>query len=61
VLPYQATSSRLAALLTNTSSTIIAGGPHAIIWTHADEVNRALADFIGHQGQADGRQNGRAD
>jgi non-heme chloroperoxidase len=60
VLPYQATSSRLPALLTNPSSTVIAGGPHAIIWTHADEVNRALLDFIGHPGQASGRQNGRA-
>jgi hypothetical protein len=25
--------------------------PHAIIWTHADEVNQALLDFIGHPGQ----------
>ncbi len=33
-------------------STLIAGGPHAIIWTHADEVNRAVLDFIGHPGQA---------
>jgi hypothetical protein len=39
-------------------STIIAGAPHAIIWTHADEVNQALLDFIGHPGQASGRQNG---
>jgi non-heme chloroperoxidase len=61
VLPYQATSSRLPALLNNTRSTLIAGGPHAIIWTHADEVNQALLDFIGRLGQASGSQNGRAD
>jgi non-heme chloroperoxidase len=60
VLPYQATSSRLPALLNNTRSTVIAGGPHAIIWTHADEVNQALLDFIGHPGPARGQQNGRA-
>jgi non-heme chloroperoxidase len=48
VLPYEATSGRLPALLKNARSTIIAGGPHAIIWTHADEVNEALLDFIGH-------------
>jgi non-heme chloroperoxidase len=60
VLPYQATSSRLPALLTNARSTIITGGPHAIIWTHADEVNQALLDFIGHPGQASGSQNGRS-
>jgi alpha/beta hydrolase family protein len=48
VLPYEATSWRLPALLKNARFTTIAGGPHAIIWTHADEVNRALLDFIGH-------------
>ena len=48
VLPYEATSRRLPALLDNARSAIIAGGPHAIIWTHADEVNQALLDFIGH-------------
>jgi non-heme chloroperoxidase len=51
VLPYEATSRRLPALLKNSRSTINAGGPHAIIWTHADEVNRALLDFIGSAGQ----------
>jgi non-heme chloroperoxidase len=47
VLPYEATSRRLPALLKHARSTVIAGGSHAIIWTHADEVNRALLDFIG--------------
>jgi len=51
VLPYEATSRRLPALLKNARSTLIAGGPHAIIWTHADEVNQALLDFIGHPGR----------
>jgi non-heme chloroperoxidase len=60
VLPYEATSRRLPALLNNARFTLIAGGPHAIIWTHADEVNQALLDFIGHPGRAGGWQNGRA-
>jgi len=60
VLPYEATSRRLSALLNNARSTVIAGGPHAVIWTHADEVNQALLDFIGHPGRAGGQQNGRA-
>jgi non-heme chloroperoxidase len=58
VLPYQATGSRLPALLKNARSTVIAGGPHAIIWTHADEVNQALLDFIGHPAQARRRHSG---
>jgi non-heme chloroperoxidase len=58
VLPYEATGSRLPAFLKNTRSTVIAGGPHAIIWTHADEVNQALLDFIGHPGQVGGQESG---
>jgi pimeloyl-ACP methyl ester carboxylesterase len=52
VLPYEATGGRLPALLSTARSVVIAGGPHAIIWTQADEVNRALLDFIGDPGQA---------
>ena len=58
VLPYEATSQRLPALLKNTRSTVIAGGPHAIIWTHANEVNQALLDFIAHPGPASRRHSG---
>ena len=42
VLPYEATGSRLPALLRNPRSIVVAGGPHAIIWTHADEVTGSL-------------------
>ena len=58
VLPYEATSQRLPALLKNARSTLIAGGPHAIIWTHADEVNQALLDFTGHLSWAGRRHSG---
>ena len=58
VLPYQATGSRLPALLKNTRAIVITGGPHAIIWTHADEVNQALLDFISHPGRASRRHGG---
>jgi non-heme chloroperoxidase len=60
VRPYEATGRRLPALLENARSVVITGGPHAIIWTHADEVNQALLDFIGHSGRAGGQENGRA-
>jgi non-heme chloroperoxidase len=49
VLPHEATGSKLPALLKNVRCVVVAGGPHAITWTHADEVNQALLDFIGHQ------------
>jgi non-heme chloroperoxidase len=56
VLPYEATAGRLPALLEDARSVVIAGGPHAIIWTHADEVNQALLDFIDHPGRAGTRR-----
>ena len=52
VLPYEATAGRLPALLEDARSVVIAGGPHAVIWTHADEVNQALLDFVDHRGRA---------
>src|SRR5258708_14446974 len=52
VLPSDATGSRLPALLEHSRSTVIAGGPHAIISTHADAGNQALLDFIGHPRRA---------
>ena len=56
VLPYEVTSRRLPALMESVRCTVIAGGPHAIIWTHADEVNQALLDFVDHRGRAGTRQ-----
>jgi pimeloyl-ACP methyl ester carboxylesterase len=26
---------------------VVKDGPHCITWTHAEEVNRELADFLG--------------
>jgi non-heme chloroperoxidase len=46
ILPPEATGDRLPPLLRNSRYLRIAGGPHAITWTHADEVNQALLEFI---------------
>ena len=45
-LPYDKTAARLPGLLKDMQLVTIAGGPHAIAWTHADQVNRALLDFL---------------
>jgi len=37
---------RLAVLLADARLVVIPEGPHAIIWTHAAEVNRALLGFL---------------
>ena len=46
VLPLGKTGERLPALIKNAQLIVIEGGPHAIPWTHADQVNAALLDFI---------------
>ena len=46
VLPLDKTASRLPALIKDLQLTIVDGGPHAIPWTHAAQVNTALLDFI---------------
>ena len=46
VLPYDKTGARLPGLIKDTRLVTIDGGPHAIAWTHADQVNKALLDFL---------------
>jgi non-heme chloroperoxidase len=46
VTPPEVTTSALARLPGCARRLLIPDGPHAIIWTHADEVNRALLSFI---------------
>jgi non-heme chloroperoxidase len=46
VLPLDKTSKRLPGLIKDMQLTIVEGGPHAIPWTHASQVNAALLDFL---------------
>jgi non-heme chloroperoxidase len=46
VLPFDKTGKRLPELIDDVRLVVIEGGPHAIPWTHADEVNTALLDFL---------------
>jgi len=46
VLPLDKTASRLPELIKDVHLVVVEGGPHAIPWTHADQVNTALLDFI---------------
>jgi pimeloyl-ACP methyl ester carboxylesterase len=47
VLPLDKTGKRLPGLINDVQLTVVEGGPHAIPWTHADQVNTALLDFLG--------------
>jgi non-heme chloroperoxidase len=46
VLPIDKTGRRLPGLIKDVELVVIEGGPHAIAWTHADQVNKALLDFL---------------
>ena len=46
VLPLDKTGKRLPGLIHDVQLVVIEGGPHAIPWTHADQVNSALLDFL---------------
>jgi non-heme chloroperoxidase len=47
ILPFDATAKRLPGLIADVKLVVVEGGPHNIAWTHPDEVNEALLDFLG--------------
>jgi len=46
VLPLDKTGRRLPGLIKDAHLVVVEGGPHAIPWTHADQVNTALLAFV---------------
>jgi non-heme chloroperoxidase len=52
VLPYPATAARLEQMLPGSRLVILPGAPHAIPWTHADEVNGAVLEFLAQRAPA---------
>jgi non-heme chloroperoxidase len=46
VLPFASTAARLPGLIADVKLVSVEGGPHNIGWTHPDEVNRALLEFL---------------
>ncbi len=47
ILPYEATAARLPELIADLTLVPVEGGPHNIGWTHPEEVNSALLEFLG--------------
>ena len=46
ILPIAATADRLPALIADVRLVRVQGGPHNIGWTHPEEVNAALLEFL---------------
>jgi len=47
IVPITASGQRTAKLIKGARLFVLKDGPHCITWTHADEVNRELVDFLG--------------
>jgi non-heme chloroperoxidase len=46
ILPISASGLRTAKLIKGARLLVVKDGPHCITWTHADEVNRELVNFL---------------
>jgi non-heme chloroperoxidase len=46
ILPPDATSRRQAKMIKNCTFVELAGGPHGVLWTHADQINTELVRFL---------------
>src|SRR5246500_1094329 len=46
IVPFSAAGSRTAKLINGAELVVIKDGPHNVAWTHADEVNSALTNFL---------------
>ena len=47
IVPIGASGLRTAKLIKGARSLVVKDGPHCITWTHSDEVNRELVNFLG--------------
>lgn len=47
IVPFASAGQRTAKMIRGARLVAIKDGPHAVVWTHADEVNAALIDFLG--------------
>ena len=47
ILPISASGLRTAKLIQGARLLVVKDGPHCITWTHADEVNPSLVNFLG--------------
>jgi non-heme chloroperoxidase len=58
IVPYNVAGAKTAKMVKGARLVTIKDGPHAVTWTHAEEVNAALVDFLG-AGKTSGK-NGKA-
>jgi non-heme chloroperoxidase len=60
IVPFASAGQRTAQLVKGARLHVVNGGPHAVIWTHADEVTPALVEFLGSSARAVARKDAAA-
>lgn len=46
IVPYAASGKRTSEMVKGSRLLVVKGGPHGLNWTHAEELNRALVEFL---------------
>jgi pimeloyl-ACP methyl ester carboxylesterase len=49
ILPISASGFRTAKLIKDARLLVVKDGPHCITWTHADQVNSEMVNFLGER------------
>lgn len=52
ILPFSATGTPTQEAIRGSRLVVVKGGPHGLNWTHAEEVNRELLNFLGQRVQS---------
>jgi non-heme chloroperoxidase len=50
IVPFEVSGQRMPELVKGSRLVLVEGGPHGLNWTHADELNRALLEFLRAEG-----------
>ncbi len=53
IVPFTASGHRTAKLIKGAHLVVVKDGPHCVTWTHADEVNSELLNFLGKRAVKD--------
>lgn len=52
IVPYAAAGKRMPEFVKDCKLVTVAGGPHGLVWTHAEQANLELLRFLGYEGTA---------
>jgi pimeloyl-ACP methyl ester carboxylesterase len=51
IVPFVSAGKRMPEFIKGNKLVVIQGAPHGLAWTHAEQVNRAVAEFVGKAAQ----------